>query len=91
MKSIIQDPNEEVCFICGQYATECHHVLHGTANRKLADKDGLTVMLCHTCHMNLHDKGNFDKELQRIAQAKWMEHYGKSADDFRQRYGKSWI
>lgn len=91
MKSIIQDPNEEVCFICGQYGEQVHHVMHGTANRKLADKDGLTVKLCHTCHMNLHDKGNFDKELQRIAQAKWMEHYNKSADDFLKRYGKSYI
>lgn len=91
MKSIIHTCNIECCFICGQYATECHHALHGTANRKLADKDGLTVMLCHTCHMNLHDKGNFDKELQRVAQVKWMEHYGKSEDDFRQRYGKSYL
>lgn len=92
MKSIIQDElNQECCYLCGQWATDRHHCIHGNANRKLADKDGLTVMLCHTCHMNLHDKGNFDKELQRIAQTKWMEHYKKSADDFLKRYGKSYI
>lgn len=95
MKSIMQNPDEEVCFFCGRYAVRpygaVHHALHGTANRKLADKDGLTVRLCHRCHMNLHDKGNLDKELQRIAQARWMEYYGKSEDEFRERYGKSYI
>ncbi len=91
MKSIIQDENEEVCYICGQYAQTVHHVLHGTANRKLADKDGLVVRLCHKCHMNLHDHGSFDRELQRIAQTRWMEYYEKSEDDFRERYGKSYL
>ena len=90
-KSIIQAVDKECCYICGQYATDLHHCIHGTANRKLADKDGLTVMLCHTCHMNLHDKGNFDRELQRIAQVRWMEYYEKSEDEFRKRFGKSYL
>ena len=87
----MQDESKETCYICGQLANEWHHAIHGTANRKLADQDGLTVKLCHRCHMNLHDKGNFDRELQRLAQVSWMEHYEKSADDFRKRYGKSYI
>ena len=91
MESIIQTKDKDCCFICGQWATETHHCIHGTANRKIADKDGLTVRLCHRCHTLLHDKGNMDKELQRIAQARWMEHYGKSEEDFRRRYGKSYL
>ena len=90
-KSIIQTEDTECCFFCGQYATDVHHCIHGTANRRLADKDGLVVMLCRRCHTNLHDKGTLDKELQRIAQARWMEYYGKSEEDFRKRYGKSFI
>lgn len=90
-ESIMHNTNKENCFICGQYASECHHALHGTANRRLADEDGLTVMLCHSCHTNLHDKGNFDRELQRIAQLRWMAYYNKTADDFRKRYGKNYI
>ena len=90
-KSIMQDESKETCYICGQLAYEWHHCIHGTANRKFADKDGLTVKLCHRCHMNLHDKGNFDRELQRLAQVRWMEHYEKSIDDFRKRYGKSYL
>lgn len=92
MKSIIQNESkQECCYLCGQWATDTHHCIHGTANRKLADKDGLTVRLCHSCHHNLHDHGSFDRELQRIAQARWMEYYGKSEDDFRERYGKSYL
>ena len=91
MKSIIQKDNEEVCYLCGQYAQTWHHCIHGTANRKLADKDGLTVRLCHMCHMNLHDHGSFDRELQRIAQARWMEYNSKSEKDFIKRYGKSYL
>lgn len=89
MKSIIQ--NDDWCFICGAYPTECHHAIHGFANRKLADKDGLTVRLCHTCHMNLHDKGLNDRLLQKTAQIKWMEHNNASVEDFIKRYGKSYL
>ena len=91
MESIIHTKNKELCFLCGQLGDSVHHCLHGTANRKLADQDGLTVRLCRRCHMNLHDKGTCDRELQRIAQEKWMEHNGKTADDFIKRYGKSYL
>ena len=89
MRSIIHDSDE--CYICGRYATERHHVMHGTANRRLADEDGLTVMLCYVCHKNLHDKGWYDRDLQRLAQERWMEYYNKSEDEFRSRYGKSYL
>lgn len=91
MKSIIHTDNTDCCFLCGQYATETHHCIHGTANRKLADQDGLTVRLCNRCHRNLHDKGTLDKELQRIAQQKWMEANGKTLDEFIRRYGRSYL
>lgn len=86
MNSIIQD--ERVCFICGSVRDlERHHCIHGTANRRLAEEDGLTVWLCHECHTNLHDKGEFDKALQSIAMNAWVRKYG-NRQDFRIRYGK---
>ena len=88
MKSIIHDHND--CYICGQYATDTHHCLHGSM-RKRADADGLTVRLCHRCHMNLHDKGTFDRELQKLAQERWQEYYGKTTDEFIKTYGKSYL
>ena len=91
MKSIMQSEDKETCYICGQMAYEWHHCWHGTANRKLADKDGLIVKLCHNCHMNLHDKGYFDRELQKLAEVRWMEYYEMSESEFIKRYGKSVI
>lgn len=90
MKSIIS--TEEKCFLCGQtYGLETHHCIHGTGRRRLADQDGLTVKLCHVCHANLHDHGFYDRDLQAIAQRAYMRHYHKTVDDFRVRYGKSYI
>ena len=74
------------CYICGRYGpTEVHHCLHGI-RRAEADKYGLTVHLCRICHARLHDRGDFDRELERTAQReyekkygheKWMEIFGK--------------
>lgn len=90
MKSIIN--NEERCVLCGQtYGLETHHCIHGSGRRKLADEDGLTVRLCHVCHRNLHDHGFYDHDLQIIAQYAWQKHYKKTAEDFRARYGKSYL
>ena len=74
--SIISSDNPEHCFICNRRNPEhIHHCLHGSY-RFLADKFGLTVHLCVTCHMNLHDKGTFDRELQKIAQKAFEERNG---------------
>lgn len=91
-KSIIQENNTE-CFICGsQYGLERHHVIFGTAGRKLSERYGLTVMLCYEHHRGRHGVHGMDgKELNRqlhiVAQTafegihgheKWMEIIGKN-------------
>ena len=45
-KSIIVDDMEH-CKLCGSPYVEIHHCLHGTANRKKADKYNLVIPLCH--------------------------------------------
>lgn len=48
-KSIMQ--SEKRCYLCGRVNyLERHHVMSGTANRKLSEKYGLWVWLCHDCH-----------------------------------------
>lgn len=84
------------CFFCGrETGLERHHAMHGTANRKLADQDGLTVYLCHECHRILHDTAHPGKEmdtaLKQAAEYAWIKHYGKTIDDFRARYGKNFL
>lgn len=91
MKSIIC--NGECCYLCGStQGLERHHCLYGTANRKQADKYGLTVMLCARCHRdNKFGVHGLNKEadlrLKRVAQItfeakysheKWMHVFGKN-------------
>lgn len=82
---------DENCYICGSPYTEEHHALHGTANRKKADKHGLIFYLCHKHHMELHDKNTqLDRFLQVTAQ-EYFEHYIGSRADFIKEFGKSYI
>lgn len=96
--SIIQTSDE--CFLCRKIYnlstnnTEVHHCLHGSM-RKLADEDGLTVKLCKVHHRRLHDKGEFDKSLQIIAQNAYITKLKlegmteqEARERFRSRYGK---
>ena len=95
-KSIMQTERE--CYICaklGFHTTENleeHHFLHGTANRRCAEADGLKGFLCHYHHSQVHDTDSeWDKILQKEAQIRYMEYYERSVDEFRERYFKSYI
>lgn len=96
-----------VCYICGmQCHTESHHIFHGTANRKIAEKEGLKVWLCHECHRNgrhaVHRCRATDLSLQKDAQAVWEAKYIESypyekhaeeaaREAFRQLFGRSYL
>lgn len=89
-KSIIQ--TEKMCFVCGSSNVECHHIVHGVANRKLSEKYGLKVWLCPKHHRGTRDGVHFDKDfdlsLKRLAQAKFEETY---EEDFQEVFGKSYL
>lgn len=92
--SIIQKNKE--CFKCKKvYDLEFHHCIFGP-NRKKSDEEGLTVWLCSEHHRGTNGvhgkKGHeFDLYLKQIAQRRWMEFYNKTEDQFRKRYGKSYL
>lgn len=96
MQSIMQ--TRKICYLCGhmQYL-EKHHIFHGTANRKLADQDGLWVYLCQFCHrvdrtaVHGPDGHENDLRLKREGQKAWMKHYHKDIRAFVERYGKNYI
>lgn len=84
----MQEEKDRSCFVCGSGRDiEVHHCLHGTANRRLAEEDGLVIYLCHSCHQDLHDKGTFDRSIQHLAQETYISKLG-SREDFRRRYGR---
>lgn len=89
-RSIMQD---DPCrsYLSGRYGIlHRHHCIHGPY-RKKAEQDGLYVMLTLDEHRRLHDRGDHDRELKAAAQRAWMAHFHGSVEDFRARYGASYL
>ncbi len=94
-ESILKGDRKGVCFICGRWTqTERHHIF-GASNRKKADKDGLTVYLCHDCHNEPPNGVHFNREkdlrLKRIGEKTWCKYYGKTIEDFIKEYGRNYL
>jgi len=91
MTSIVQDLDERRCFLCGSVRDlELHHIMHGSANRRLATQYQLTCWLCRTHHtgrFGVHQNADLNRRLQMEAQAafektrsraEWMKIFGKN-------------
>ena len=91
MNSIIQT-GEPRCYVCGSMVNlEIHHAMHGTANRKLAEKYHLTVWLCrdhHTGRLGVHSDPIIDERIKKDAQRAFEAQYGHSMwmQTFRKNY-----
>ena len=91
-KSIIVECMDN-CFVCGSPYVEIHHVIYGTANRKLSDKYGLVVPLCkehHTGRTGVHFKHDLDIHLKKLAQEKFEALYGANTS-FREIFGRNYL
>lgn len=93
MKSIIEGDSKERCFRCKKYRpTEEHHIFGGP-NRKLSEKYGLKVHLCHFCHNEKPDGVHFNREneleLKRIGQREFEKAYPNI--DFLQTFGRNYL
>ena len=90
-KSIMQ--NGRRCFICGRVTDlEEHHVLGGTANRKLSEKYGLKVYLCRECHTGdsgVHKNRWKGDSLKRLAQIAFEARH--SHDEWMQIFRKNYL
>lgn len=87
-QSIIPGDSAEKCFLCGRRGPlHVHHCLHGR-NRTAADRMGLTVHLCVSCHTRLHDNGVYDRELQALAQEVYEKEHGRA--EWMARVGKNY-
>ena len=94
MKSIMTNDLTR-CYVCGcTRGIEVHHVIHGTANRKLSDKYGLVVGLCYMHHrgdFGVHGKNGqpLNRKLKIEAQEAFTDAYPQLS--FREIFGKNYI
>ncbi len=86
------------CEMCGCWESfynpiEKHHVFHGRGIRKLAEKYGMTIHICHNCHQGpegVHNNRELDLSLKRQYQERFEEE-GHSREEFRTIFGKSYL
>ena len=82
-KSVL-DTEKGVCYLCGKVGeTELHHCVFGSGYRKISDRLGLVVYLCHECHQGtegVHGRDGDDKNrrLKREAQEAWEKTHSHS-------------
>lgn len=90
-KSIMQQDKQ--CYLCGRKtALERHHVMAGTANRKLSERYGLWVWLCQDCHRG-EEGAQYNRaqniELKREAQIAFEDVY--SHDEWMETFRRNYI
>lgn len=116
----------DYCLICGKPKNATHHLLSGTANRRLCDKDNAIIPLCYEHHvgkMGIHTLREMEVMGKIIGQLAWERRYAldklakanlelagckpgeikngakeererlekEARDEFRSRYGKSFL
>ena len=84
------------CFLCRKFCkTEKHHIFGGSGRRRLSERYGLWVYLCHNCHNEppdgVHFNGTSDLILKVQAQRTAMHVYGWTIEQFRKLFRKSYI
>lgn len=100
-KSIMHEKKDGTCYLCmllnqdyDRRTTQEHHVIFGTANRRLSEKYGLKVYLCMEHHetgkMSVHRNHEVARILQKRAQetfekthshAEWMSIFQRNYID----------
>lgn len=89
----------KTCWLCGRNGAtdplDQHHIFGGS-NRKLSDRFGLTVYLCHhDCHIfgerAVHRNPETAQKLHEYGQRKAMEEQGRTPEQFRMVFGKNYV
>ena len=91
-KLILGTPEE--CYVCGsRQGLERHHIYAGT-RRKISEKYGACVTLCHECHQGkygAHGIGKLDFWLKAAAQESLMAENDWDIDDFIRVFGRNYL
>lgn len=81
------------CFVCGRTTDriERHHLIGGTANRRLSEKYGLVAYLCCDCHRKAHRDNDLRLALHQYGQKVFMREQNATVDDFIKAFGKNYL
>lgn len=80
-----------------RYDNRCHRheVFYGVRNREKSIEDGLVVFLPPELHnassYGVHFNKRLDRELKQVGEKAWCDHYNKTIEEFRERYGKNYL
>ncbi len=90
--------DKEYCFFCGRRAICDHHLIFGTSGREFAEKYGLKVPICATCHTasefvvdRIHDNSMAERLSKMLGQMTWERDRaleGMSKDQIRDKFIK---
>ena len=90
-KSILQ--SEKICFFCNSMSWLEEHHIYGGANRKISERQGFKVYLCHHCHNEppngVHFNEKRNRQLKKICQQKYEETHTR--EDFLRLIGRNYI
>lgn len=91
--SVIEPFDTEMCYLCGKGGDLVRHeVYHGISNRAKSKALGAWVNLCPDCHDKLHNRDpKVDWDLKRTSQIRIMAEYDWTTEEFRERFGKSYV
>ena len=90
-ETLIDGDEWEVCYLCGGFATETHHIFEGNGRRQICDNRKLTVRLCRKCHSKLHDTSCPEMDyLHRVGQRAYEKQIG-TREQFREEFIRSYL
>lgn len=95
MKSVIQESLDTCPYCFNRIQEGCgvwHHIYNGTSNRAKSEADGMKIYIHPIpCHQEIHSSAIKLMGLKAYYQPKWMEIYGKTEEEFIERYGQNFV
>lgn len=81
----------KLCDICGKrMATDQHHTLSGTSERKICDKyDFMKLSLCRQCHTDIHEINTATILSKMLGQAMYETHYTR--EEYLKEFKKNYL
>lgn len=80
-----------LCTVCQNAPKEHLHEIYAGSRRKLSMKWGLCIPICHECHSKYQNDKEFNDYWYKIGQKSFMKYYNKTADEFREIFGKNYL